>query len=400
MPDNPQDEPKGSASSQTPIKHILLFCAVVFFFWAGIYLYAPILPVYSQSLGADLSMVGAIVAAYGIPQLLLRIPIGIVFDSLKRKKPLLVAGIVIASVGSLGLGLATNPWMLFAARTVSGIGAATWVSFVVYFSAYYTPGNVNRAVSVLSFMFWGALVVAAYCGGLIAQASGYRQTFFVAAVLGIIALFAVLFTKEPVIAKVERISWSNFKPLAVYPPLLLVCLMGILSTFGDFSSIFGFVPVYGAGIGASSADLGIIAMLSLAAAAVGAILTVRVVKLWGAPLVFLLASILLGITTLTIPLIHDVSLLKAVMLFNGLGRGFTATIVMSLGIQVASPQQRATAMGIFQAALALGMLLGPLLSGFIAQSWGLATVFYLSTFCYLAPCVIAYLPAVKRVESR
>jgi MFS family permease len=141
-------------------------------------------------------------------------------------------------------------------------------------------------------------------------------------------------------------------------------------------------------------------MLSMAAAAVGALLMVRVVKLWGTPLVFLLASILLGITTLAIPLIHDVSLLKAAMLFNGLGRGCATTIVMSLGIQAASPQQRATAMGIFQAALAVGMLLGPLLSGFIAQSWGLASVFYLSTFCYLAPCLIAYLPAVKRLESQ
>jgi len=40
------------------------------------YLYVPVLPVYAESLGASLTVVGIIVASYSIPQLLLRIPWG------------------------------------------------------------------------------------------------------------------------------------------------------------------------------------------------------------------------------------------------------------------------------------------------------------------------------------
>ena len=100
---------------------------------------------------------------------------------------------------------------------------------------------------------------------------------------------------------------------------------------------------------------------------------------------------------LIVPLIHDVSLLKVDMLINGLGRGSLLTVLMSLSIQSIPPQQRATAMGIFQATYAVGMLAGPLASGFLASSSGLAAVFYLSTFCCLVTAAIAYLPVVRRL---
>lgn len=85
-------------------RSILLFCAATFFYWTALYLYVPVLPVYAQSLGASLSMVGIIIASYALPQFLLRIPIGVWSDALGRRKPFVAGGIVMASVGALGLG--------------------------------------------------------------------------------------------------------------------------------------------------------------------------------------------------------------------------------------------------------------------------------------------------------
>jgi len=72
-------------------KHVLFLSIAIFFFWSALYLYVPILPVYTESLGASLSMVGAVVAAYAIPQILFRIPIGIFFDAISQRK-LMLAG--------------------------------------------------------------------------------------------------------------------------------------------------------------------------------------------------------------------------------------------------------------------------------------------------------------------
>jgi len=153
MPDIERNEPsesfvEKSVSSElllTNRKYIFFFCAATFFFWTALYLYVPILPVYAQALGSSLSMVGVIVASYAMPQLLLRIPVGLLFDAFTRRKLLLAGGIVMASAGALGLGLAPNPWFLFLARIITGIGAATWVIFTVYFTAYYPPEGKDQS---------------------------------------------------------------------------------------------------------------------------------------------------------------------------------------------------------------------------------------------------------------
>jgi len=69
-------------------------------------------------------MVGIIVAAYAIPQMLFRIPIGVLFDIITRRKFLIAGGIMMSSVGAMGLGLAPSALLLFFARGITGIGAA------------------------------------------------------------------------------------------------------------------------------------------------------------------------------------------------------------------------------------------------------------------------------------
>jgi DHA1 family multidrug resistance protein-like MFS transporter len=385
-------------STTIPLRWIIFFCAATFFYWAALYLYQPILSVYSQSIGASLSMVGVIVASYAIPQLLFRIPIGVWFDTSTRKKPLVALGIIMTSIGALGLGLAPNSWWVFGARMVTGIGAAAWVTFAVYFAAYYTTqAEIKRAISLISFVQGSALVLSAYCGGLIAQEFGYSYTFFGAAILGVVALVFLLFAGQPVIAKRNVGSWDSLKSSVTYLPLLIVSLMGVLTQFANWSGLFGFVPVYAVGIGATRADLGIINMLCLAASAVASLAVVRLTKLWGNSFTILLGSILLGGAIIVVPLIHDVSVLKTIMLLNGLGRGLLTTILMLLSIQGVVQQQRATSMGIYQAIYAIGMLMGPLISGFMADRLGLSAVFYLSTLCCLATAGIAYLPTIRHL---
>lgn len=407
MPDIERNEPLESFIEKpvsgellTNRKYIFFFCATTFFFWTALYLYVPILPVYVRSLDSSLSMVGVVVASYAMPQLFLRIPLGLLFDAITRRKLLLAGGIVMASVGALGLGLAPNPWFLFLARIITGIGAATWVTFTVYFTAYYPPEGTRRAISVINFVQGTALVMATACGGVIAEAWGSGYTFWGAALLGIVALIALLSAREPSLTQAEPISWKRFTLVATYPPLLMVSFMGILSQFANWAGLFGFIPVYADQIGASSADLGIITMLTLASSAVAALMVVPVAKRWGNPFTILLGAVLMGGAILSVPLIHNVYVLEAVMVVNGLGRGMLNTILMALSIQAVAPQQRATAMGVYQAAYAVGMISGPLVSGSLADSLGLAAVFYLSASLCLLLAGMAYLRIlVKRREQ-
>ncbi|MFC1861606.1 MFS transporter [Chloroflexota bacterium] len=377
-------------------RSVILFCASTFFFWAALYLYVPTLPVYAQSLGASLSMVGIIVASYGLPQLLFRIPIGIWFDALNKRKPLVAGGIILAIVGALGLGLAPTPWFLTIARFVTGMGAATWVTFAVYFTAFYPKDNTSRTIGIINFVHGSALVVATSCGGLMAEVWSTGHTFFGAVALGIIGLLALLFSREPVTHQVKSYSWQGFTEVATNPLLLMASGIGILILFANFAAIHGFTPLYATSIGATKTDLGIITMLVMASSAVVSLAVAPLAERLGNRLTIILGAIMMGIPLLATPSIASITVLMAVQVANGMGRGILGVITMALSIKAVPSHQRATAMGVYQALYSIGMMLGPLYSGFLAESQGLAAVFYLSAFMCLLIIGVAFIPILRR----
>jgi DHA1 family multidrug resistance protein-like MFS transporter len=72
------------------------------------------------------------------------------------------------------------------------------------------------------------------------------------------------------------------------------------------------------------------------------------------------------------------------------------TLFMVLSIRGLPREQQATAMGVFQAVYAIGMLAGPLASGFLGSSLGLSTIFFLSAFFSLLIAALAFLPVFSR----
>jgi MFS family permease len=73
---------------------------------------------------------------------------------------------------------------------------------------------------------------------------------------------------------------------------------------------------------------------------------------------------------------------------------------MGLSIQAVPRAQQATAMGFFQSLYAIGMSLGPILSGVCAQKMGLSSVFVLNGALGLvgAGFSFAKVPAASREE--
>lgn len=377
-------------------RSIILFCIATFFYWLGLYLFVPIFPVYAQSMGASLSMVGVVVASYAFPQLLLRIPMGIYYDSMKRRKPMVAMAMVAVSAGALSLGLAPNITFLCVARSITGIGGAIWVAFTIYMVSYYPRQSGARAIGLINFVNGVALVTATFTGGVIAEYWSPRHTFFIAALLGMVGLVILLIGREPAAKSVSNISFASFRKVVSSRLLLVVSFMAVLLQFAMFAGIFGFIPVYAARIGASSADLGNITTVALAAAAVAALLVIPVAERIGYTVTIVIGSILIAGALVAVPFIHAIPVLMAFQVLNGFGRGILQTVLMALSIRSVAPQQRATAMGFYQAIYAVGMISGPMVSGVLADNMGLSAVFYLSASLLLVIGGMAFLPVIRK----
>lgn len=375
-----------------------LSCAV-FLFWTSLYVFVPILPVYAEALGASLSMVGAVVASYAIAQVVLRIPVGVWADVLGRRKPFVVAGFLAAAVGILVLGLARTPWPLFWGRTVTGVAAASWVAFAVFFAGYFPRRQTAQAMGIAIALNGVAQVLASLVGGFTAQAWGGRTTFFLGAGLAVAALPLLLLTPEAPVVRSRSYSYRGFIRTPGLRLLLLASLICILGQFIVHGTALGFVPVYGNRIGASRSELGLVFTVLFAASSIGSLGVVYLVGRVGYSITLLLAFLAMGVGSGVVPLVHNVPLLGLTQVLVGAGRGVFFPVLMALSIHAVPSEQRATAMGVFQALYAVGMLLGPLLLGFLADGLGLNSVFYVSAVLAAICAVASFAPAIARLGT-
>ena len=249
--------------------------AGTFAFWLALYLYVPVLPLHAEELGASLSMVGLVVASYAIAQLLLRIPIGVAADLLGRRKPFAAGALACSAAGAVGLALSPDPWSLFAARTVVGVGAAGWVAISVLYSSYYPPNRTLYALSRLMTINTTGLLAATFAGGLISEHLGTGTAFYAAAATGAAGAVLMLAAREPESRRTGSYSAATFVRVARTPLLLLAGGIGILAQFVTFGGSYGFVPLHAERIGASDAEVGFVTTAMLFTQVLGTMATTR-----------------------------------------------------------------------------------------------------------------------------
>ena len=346
-------------------------------FWLSLYFYVPVLPLHAEELGASLSMVGLVVSAYAIAQLALRIPIGVGADILGRRKPFATGALACSAAGAVGLAMAPGPWTLFAARALVGVGAAGWVAISVLFSSYYRAERTGHAMARVMSINSIGLLAATFTGGLMAEYYGADAAFLASAAAGVVGAMLMMAAREPASTRTGSYSRDTFVRVARTPLLLLAGGIGILVQFVTFGGSFGFVPLYAERIGASDAEVGYVTAAMLLAQLAGTMVNTRAVSLVGSRLTLLFSCLLAALGMALVPETSSVWALIALQALGGFGRGIANTTLISLSVRAISLEDRATAMGIYQAIYATGMFSGPIASGYLAQAASLDAVFYL-----------------------
>jgi predicted MFS family arabinose efflux permease len=352
-------------------------CAMVL--WGAIYIYMPILSSYTKLLSGSLQAAGLVMGAYGLSQIILRIPLGVWSDRLRRRKPFILLAFFFDALASLGLILSGSTWMLFLSVFTSGIAASMWVPFTVLYSSYFPMGQIARSMSIIMFFSRLAQISANYAGGKIADAWGWTIPFYVGFGLSVLGLFLALGISEVRPEKSSHLTLQKALRVGRNRMLLTASFLCILLQFSNFAIAYGFCPIFAQQLGASKADLGLLLFWYLLPNLAGTLLSGTFIRRYLADRWILTAGFLLiSGAVLSIPLTGRVSTLFLVQAINGTGVGLVFPLLMGLSIQSIPREQQATAMGFFQSLYAIGMSVGPILSGVFAQEIGLTSVFILN----------------------
>lgn len=346
----------------------------MFLYWGALYVYSPILSVYAASLGASFTTVGVIVGAYGFVQMLLRIPIGIWSDRLGRRLPLLYAGHFFNLLGCLGLAFAPNSECLVLARGVFGISASTWVGFTVLYASYFPPNEAPKAMGVVSAINGISLTIFIGLGGQIAEIWGMASTFYVGAVLAVLGIVTTIPVAEKRVPR-KSATVRQIRSVMTHPIVITTALISALNQYVIWATTFGFIPLYADGLGASKSALGVIGVIALLPYTLASLINHRVAGRLGENRALFAGILVMAMMALVVPLIRNLPILAIAQGISGIGRGMTYPLLMGLSIRQIPVQDRATAMGVFQATYAIGMFLGPMTCGALADVFGLSGAF-------------------------
>ena len=366
-------------------KNEFLLLTAIFLFWFSVYTYPSFLTSWAtDKLGAAKVMAGMIVGSYGLTQMVLRIPLGIVSDILKKRKLFVMLGFGLSILASSGLALVALSagreqvprWLAVGAllfRGMSGMTAATWVTFSVLYSASYSGDQVAAAMSRIVVPQCGSQIIAMLLGAQLAGHFGEFWAFLLATLAGIAGLLVMARVPEQRPTG-EPMTLRGFLEVARNRQLVSGTVLATVYQLVVWATVQGFVQNWAREvIGLTTAQLGYLSVANLLPTTVvsrfsGTVLTRR----FGRRAVLTAGFVLMGIACLLYPRTNSLVSLLSVQALLGAGVGLIMPLTMASAIETVPGEKRSTAMGIYQAIYGLGMFLGPVIAGAVIERFSAA----------------------------
>ncbi len=348
--------------------YILAFTLLVVMLGFGVVL--PILPFYVENLGAGGTELGLLAASYAVMRLIFGPVWGALSDRVGRK-PILMIGVLGYGITMFWFGVATQLWMLFVARILSGIlSSATSPTTMAYIGDSTPEDDRGQGMGVLGAAVGLGTILGPGLGGLLGGES-LSLPFFIAGGMSLVALGLIaLFLPESLPAEARRSPESGRTSIdlghwleILRGPLAILFFMGFLVAYAltVLYGIFGLYALQKFGYGPD--EVGVIFMVvGLVSAVVQGVLTGPLTKRWGESALIKAALLATASGFVLMSLAGTYPLVLAAVGFFTLATALLSPAVSSLTSRQAGLEQ-GTVMGLSNSVMSLGRAAGPLWGG-------------------------------------
>jgi MFS family permease len=180
----------------------------------GVFLMLPIFSAYAVRYpGASVALAGVAFGIYALAQCVFQIPLGWASDRWGRR-PVLIGGLLLFSLGSLSCALAEDIYGLIMARALQGCGAVGSVALAAL-ADFTRPTVRTQAFTVTGIAIGSAFMIGLLAGPFLAAQLGLGGLFYMLAFLGLLStvLAATSFPSQ-------RRSKPDERPMTLKPILL------------------------------------------------------------------------------------------------------------------------------------------------------------------------------------
>jgi MFS transporter, DHA1 family, multidrug resistance protein len=365
---------------------VLLLC--VFCSLLGVGIVSPLLPLYAEAMGASGVLLGMIFSSFTITRAVVIPFIGPLSDRRGRKLFLLI-GFGGFTMATLGYILAITPLHLIVTRAVQGATAGMMLPIArAYIGDLCPPGEEGKWQGMANAAFFGGFAVGPLIGGPVAEVHGYNTAFYIMGSICLLSfLLALRFLPESRSRESGRGQRSATEPFKlIYTNRMFRGLTAYRAGLAlARGCLMTFLPLFAAS--ALQIGVGLIGIMlachNLLRAAVQPYFGGLADRSNKRTLVVLGAALHI-VFFILIPREYSYWQLLVLVAFGGIAAAVAMPALTALYTEQGRTTGMGTAMSMEMLAMAIGMGVGPILGGVVADSLNIASVFYFSAVVQLA----------------
>lgn len=354
-----------------------------------------ILPEVAAATKVSIPLAGLLISGYALG-VTFGGPLLTLLTSRMSQRRVLVALMVIFTIGNLICAIAPNFAVLLIGRIVTGFAHGTFFGVGALVAQSLVPPE--RKASAIALMFTGltlATVLGLPFGTWLGQNFGWRATFWAVAAIGVVAIIALSSALPEGSQTSERLGWKDLREVTRRGPALAL-LMTVLGYAGVFLVFTFIAPILTDYTGFAASMVSPLLMLFGLGLVAGNLLGGRLADhLPKASIAFTLL-VLATVSLLMWPGMAHRGVAVAMMFLFGAAAFATAAPLQSFMLRQVQGAGQSLASTLNISAFNLGNALGAWIGGLaLSLNWGLQSLFILAAI----PPALAGLIALKTVRT-
>jgi MFS family permease len=361
----------------------------------------PVLPLFSQAIGANDTVIGLVAAVSPLAGILFSFPVGVLSDYIGRKRLLITSGVVFLSAPLLYLFI-TDPLWLIPVRFFHGTATAILGPVISAVIAERFPEKKGAMLGQYSSATLIGRTVAPLAGGVIISSFlmypgliPYRMVYATAALAAVPVLIMTLMYRENHQVPQGRIPVSRFRSSFVtffsHAGLRATAFVD-MATYFSFGAFETFLPLFLASQGFDPYLTGIIFAVQVLIIAGTKPFFGKIADHFDKRIQIVAGLIILGSSVALIPFTTGFIPILFVSAVFGLGISLSTVATSAYVADIAQKEQIGASMGALSSTMDIGHSAGPLVTGIVITSIGYSSGFFMS---FLLAVIIAVFFAIS-----